>query len=64
MLVLAGALDVSLPQPAAAEYAELSAHARLVVRPGAGHAPWLDDPERFLAATTAFLATTPARNPA
>ncbi|WP_159047212.1 hypothetical protein [Streptomyces sp. XY332] len=42
--------------------AGLFPHVRLVVRPGAGHAPWLDDPERFPAATTAFLATTPVRN--
>ncbi|WP_030295859.1 alpha/beta fold hydrolase [Streptomyces katrae] len=64
MLLLAGALDVSLPQPAAVEYAGLLPQARLVVQPGSGHAPRLDDPERLLAATTAFLATTPARNPA
>ncbi|WP_208301687.1 hypothetical protein [Streptomyces sp. KS 21] len=44
--------------------AGLFPHARLVVRPGAGHAPWLDDHERFPAAGTAFLATTPVRNPA
>ncbi|MFF1339949.1 alpha/beta fold hydrolase [Streptomyces sp. NPDC058290] len=64
VLVLAGEFDVSLPQSAAAEYAALFPHARLLVQPGAGHAPWLDDPERFLAATTEFLATTGARNPA
>ncbi|MEV6733022.1 MULTISPECIES: alpha/beta hydrolase [unclassified Streptomyces] len=64
VLVLAGAYDVSLPRCAADEYAGLFPHARLVVQPGAGHAPWLDDPERFLEATTAFLATTAVRNPA
>ncbi|MEV0411414.1 alpha/beta hydrolase [Streptomyces sp. NPDC050448] len=56
VLVLAGEYDVSVPQSAAAEYAGLFPHARLVVQPGAGHAPWLDDAGRFLAATTAFLS--------
>jgi proline iminopeptidase len=27
----------------------------LVVQPGAGHRPWLDDPERFVGLVTAFL---------
>ncbi|KOU15848.1 alpha/beta hydrolase [Streptomyces sp. WM6372] len=64
VLVLAGELDVSLPRSAAAEYAALFPHARLVVQPGAGHAPWLDDPDRFTGATAAFLATAEAPNPA
>ncbi|MFK0046522.1 alpha/beta fold hydrolase [Streptomyces sp. NPDC090741] len=64
VLVLAGEFDVSLPQPAAAEYAGLFPHARLVVQPGAGHAPWLDDPERFTGVIAAFLATAGAANPA
>ncbi|MER7466927.1 alpha/beta hydrolase [Streptomyces sp. NPDC097981] len=55
VLVLAGEFDVSAPQTALAEYAGLFPHARLAVQPGAGHSPWLDDPERFLAVTTAFL---------
>jgi pimeloyl-ACP methyl ester carboxylesterase len=32
-----------------------SPRARLVVQPGAGHFPWLDDAERFVATTSAFL---------
>lgn len=55
VLVLAGEFDVSMPPSAAAEYAGLFPHAALVVQPGAGHAPWLDDAERFLSATAAFL---------
>lgn len=39
VLVLAGEYDVSLPPSAAAEYAGLFPRARLVVQPGAGHAP-------------------------
>ncbi|MFF4099523.1 alpha/beta fold hydrolase [Streptomyces sp. NPDC001903] len=64
VLVLAGECDVSLPRPAAVAYAALFPHARLLVQPGAGHAPWLDDPERFTGATAAFLADTGAPDPA
>ncbi|MFF0214998.1 alpha/beta fold hydrolase [Streptomyces vinaceus] len=64
VLVLAGGFDVSLPHSAAAEYAALFPRGRLVVQPGAGHAPWLDDPERFTAAVTDFLGTAQVRNPA
>jgi pimeloyl-ACP methyl ester carboxylesterase len=42
--------------PATAEVAALFPRAELVVQAGAGHFPWLDDPERFVAATEAFLA--------
>ncbi|MFD5828887.1 alpha/beta fold hydrolase [Lentzea sp. NPDC060358] len=49
-LLLAGELDVSLPPKRAQEYADLFPRARLVVQPGAGHYPWLDDPEAFAAA--------------
>ncbi|MFF4852211.1 alpha/beta fold hydrolase [Streptomyces sp. NPDC001194] len=64
VLLLTGGLDVSLPQCAAAEYAALFPHARLLAQPGAGHAPWLDDPGRFIAATTQFLTAAQAGNPA
>ncbi len=49
-LLLAGELDVSLPPGRAREYADLFPRARFVVQPGAGHYPWLDDPEVFAAA--------------
>lgn len=40
----------------AAELAALFPAARLVVQPGAGHYPWLDDPAWFSAAVTDFFA--------
>ncbi|MFH9980132.1 alpha/beta fold hydrolase [Streptomyces sp. NPDC017179] len=55
VLVLAGEVDLNSPPVAMAEYAGLFPHAELVVQPGAGHYPWLDDAGRFVAATAAFL---------
>ncbi|MGW4819116.1 alpha/beta fold hydrolase [Streptomyces sp. NPDC004227] len=55
VLVLAGEVDLNSPPAAMAEYAGLFPHAELVVQPGAGHYPWLDDAGRFVAATAAFL---------
>jgi pimeloyl-ACP methyl ester carboxylesterase len=48
-LLVTGELDVSLPPKRAREYAGLFARATLVVQPGAGHFPWVDDPEAFAA---------------
>ncbi|MFF3613202.1 alpha/beta fold hydrolase [Streptomyces sp. NPDC002580] len=56
VLVLAGEVDLNSPPPAMAEIAALFPRAELVVQPGAGHFPWLDDPDRFVTTTTAFLA--------
>ncbi|MFI0962706.1 alpha/beta fold hydrolase [Streptomyces sp. NPDC021080] len=56
VLVLAGEVDLNSPPAAMAEVAALFPRAELVVQPGAGHFPWLDDPARFTAATEAFLA--------
>ncbi|MDT0343793.1 alpha/beta fold hydrolase [Streptomyces litchfieldiae] len=55
VLVLAGEFDLNSPPPAMTELAGLFPHARLVVQPGAGHFPWLDDADRFVAAIAAFL---------
>ncbi|MEU6405012.1 alpha/beta hydrolase [Streptomyces sp. NPDC046985] len=55
VLVLAGEADLNSPPPAMAELAALFPRAELVVQPGAGHYPWLDDPDRFVAAVAAFL---------
>ncbi|MFF9126863.1 alpha/beta fold hydrolase [Streptomyces sp. NPDC014889] len=55
VLVLAGEVDLNSPPAAMAAYAGLFPRAELVVQPGAGHYPWLDDPARFVAATSAFL---------
>jgi len=55
VLLLAGEYNAALPPKRAAEYAELFANAELVVQPGAGHSPWLDDPERFARTVSDFL---------
>jgi proline iminopeptidase len=55
VLVLAGALDLQRPPRVAAEFAALFPASRLVVQPGAGHFPWLDDAGRFVSAVIAFL---------
>jgi proline iminopeptidase len=55
VLVLAGRLDLQRPPPVAAEFAALFPAGQLVVQPGAGHYPWLDDPGQFVSAVTAFL---------
>jgi pimeloyl-ACP methyl ester carboxylesterase len=49
-LLVAGEYDVALPPNRAQEYAELFPRATLIVQPGAGHFPWVDDPEAFAAA--------------
>jgi pimeloyl-ACP methyl ester carboxylesterase len=49
VLLIAGEYDLNSPPAAVAEYAALFPDAALVVQPGAGHHPWLDDPERFVA---------------
>ncbi|MFD6323230.1 alpha/beta fold hydrolase [Streptomyces sp. NPDC058442] len=61
VLVLAGEADLGAPPCTMAEVADLFPNAELVIQPGSGHYPWLDDADRFIAATTAFLeqATAP-----
>ncbi|GKQ33886.1 alpha/beta fold hydrolase [Streptomyces sp. A012304] len=55
VLVLAGELDGG-PRPGLARRtADVFRHAQLAVQPGAGHYPWLDDPEWFVRRTVAFL---------
>lgn len=60
VLVLAGEADLGAPPPTMAELTNLFPNAELVIQPGAGHHPWLDDAARFVTATTAFL-DIPAR---
>ncbi|MGP3970485.1 alpha/beta fold hydrolase [Streptomyces sp. 6N223] len=55
VLLLAGEVDLATPPSRLAEFAEMFPDARLVVQPGAGHFPWLDDGDWFAAALTAFL---------
>ena len=55
VLVIGGGLDLQRPPAVTTEYAALFASSRLVVQPGAGHFPWLDDPGQFVSAVTEFL---------
>ncbi|MGI5253613.1 alpha/beta fold hydrolase [Actinacidiphila glaucinigra] len=56
VMLLAGQVDLGAPPAAVAEFAGLFPDAALVVQPGAGHFPWLDDPARFVTAVAGFLA--------
>lgn len=55
VLLLAGEFDLNSPPRAVAGFAALFPDAALVVQPGAGHYPWVDDAGRFAAAVSAFL---------
>ncbi len=55
VLLVAGEVDVATPPTLVAQVAALFRDATLVVQPGAGHSPWLDDPERFVALVAPFL---------
>ena len=55
VLLLAGEVDLGAPPGLVAQLGELVPDAELVVQPGAGHYPWLDDADRFAAIVSAFL---------
>jgi proline iminopeptidase len=55
VLLLAGEVDLNTIASVVAEFAELFPNAELVVQPGAGHFPWLDDADRFVATTATSL---------
>jgi pimeloyl-ACP methyl ester carboxylesterase len=55
VLLLAGEYDASMPPDRAAEYAGLLPNGELVVQPGGGHQPWMDDPEWFVRTLAGFL---------
>ena len=55
VLVIGGGLDLQRPPAVTIEFAALFADSRLVVQPGAGHFPWLDDPGQLVSAVTEFL---------
>lgn len=55
VLLLAGEFDLNSPPRSTAEFAGLFPDASFVVQPGAGHYPWVDDADRFVATTAAFL---------
>jgi proline iminopeptidase len=55
VLLLAGEVDLNTIPSVVAEFAELFPNAEIVIQPDAGHYPWLDDPDRFVATTATFL---------
>jgi proline iminopeptidase len=55
VLLLTGEFDLNSPPRSTAELATLFPDATLVVQPGAGHYPWLDDAHRFVTTTATFL---------
>jgi proline iminopeptidase len=55
VLLLAGEVDLNTIPRVVAEFAGLFPDAELVVQPQAGHYPWLDDADRFVATTAMFL---------
>jgi proline iminopeptidase len=63
VLLLAGEVDPGAPPATVAEYADLFPNAELVVQPRAGHHPWLDDADRFVRTTAAFLGHPTAPTP-
>jgi pimeloyl-ACP methyl ester carboxylesterase len=48
-------VDELVRQRLSAEFAGLFPDAKLVIQPGAGHSPWLDDVGWFAAVVSAFL---------
>jgi pimeloyl-ACP methyl ester carboxylesterase len=55
VLLIAGEVDLNSTPGVVAELAGLFPNAELVVLPGAGHYPWLDDAAQFVATTVTFL---------
>ena len=55
VLLLAGEFDLNSPPQSTAEFAGLFPDATFVTQQGAGHYPWLDDADRFVATTAKFL---------
>ncbi|MET8244390.1 alpha/beta hydrolase [Streptomyces sp. NPDC005202] len=55
VLVLAGEVDGGPRPELARRAAEVFPNAECAVQPGAGHYPWLDDPEWFVRRVLAFL---------
>lgn len=54
-LLVAGEFDVNSPPSAVTEFGALFRDATVVLQPGAGHYPWLDDAARFTATVSAAL---------
>jgi pimeloyl-ACP methyl ester carboxylesterase len=56
VLVVAGGCDTGNPTPVMAQVAALFPRGELVVHEGAGHFPWVDDPDGFGALVAGFVA--------
>jgi pimeloyl-ACP methyl ester carboxylesterase len=63
VLLYAGDLDPMVTPALVREAAPLFNEATVVVQPGAGHFPWIDDPAAFSAAIRSFLGGPPADGP-
>lgn len=57
VLIVAGGADPVSPVRLGVELGALFTHAEVVVQPGAGHFPWLDDPRWFADTVSRFLGT-------
>ena len=57
VLLLCGREDPQFPPACSQELAEKIRHARLIFFRRSGHYPFLEEPEKFWAATTAFLTS-------
>lgn len=55
VLLVGGELDPAPTPRLLTEYAGLFGNAKLEIQAGAGHTPWVDDPDAFLAIVTPFL---------
>jgi len=55
VLLLTGEFDLNSPPVSTVKFAEVFPDVTLVVQPGAGHYPWFDDADWFVAASAAFL---------
>ncbi|AUY52782.1 alpha/beta hydrolase [Streptomyces sp. CB01881] len=56
VLLLAGEVDLWPTAKSAADAASLFPEVTLAVQPGAGHYPWLDDPQAFTATVEGFVS--------
>ncbi|MFE5617857.1 alpha/beta fold hydrolase [Streptomyces sp. NPDC056524] len=61
VLVLAGEFDLNSPPGPVSELAALFPGASFAVQPGAGHYPWIDDPDGFVATVGAFFSSRSPR---
>jgi proline iminopeptidase len=61
VLLVAGQVDVAAPPFAVAAYANMFRNATSVIQPEAGHYPWLDNPERFVAIVASSFAWNHSR---